>query len=53
MGALPARPRDWEEDFEHENGKHICECRVCGTLFIGHKRRVTCGECALLPEGAP
>lgn len=38
--------KDWPEDFSHENGNYECRCCDCGGLFIGHKRRVVCKECA-------
>jgi len=38
--------KDWTEDFEHENGMYQNRCRTCNELFIGHKRRMTCKECA-------
>lgn len=40
--------RDWIEDFEHENGEYQCRCVVCGEIFFGHKRRVTCRDCAVI-----
>ena len=42
----PWDPRDWPEDFSHENGRYSCRCHKCGRLFQGHKRRVTCHVCA-------
>ncbi len=46
--ALPTeeQPRNWPEDFSHENGKYQCRCSTCGSTFLGHKRRVTCKVCA-------
>lgn len=41
-----ADPRDWPEDFSHENGNYINGCLACGHAFKGHKRRVTCKVCA-------
>ena len=38
--------RDWEEDFKLENGNYYCTCRSCQRVFIGHKRRLYCYECA-------
>lgn len=38
--------RDWLEDAGHENGKYQNLCSQCGNLFVGHKRRVTCRDCA-------
>jgi len=43
--------RNWEEDFEHENGDYICKCVHCDHAFRGHKRRVVCRKCAILNEG--
>lgn len=42
----PTISRDWEEDFNHENGNYQCICNSCEEYFIGHKRRVTCKICA-------
>lgn len=38
-------PRNWKEDYEHENGNYTCICIECKESFIGHKRRVICKEC--------
>lgn len=38
--------KSWQEDFKHENGNYCCICSVCGSDFIGHKRRVFCKKCA-------
>ena len=38
-------PKDWTEDFKYDNGKYQNECVECGSLFLGHKRRVFCKEC--------
>ena len=38
--------RDWEEDFDLENGGYGNTCCVCHAQFNGHKRRVVCKECA-------
>lgn len=38
--------RDWEEDFEHENGCYECNCIECNHSFFGHKRRVNCKLCS-------
>jgi len=40
-----ATPRDWAEDFPHENGLYDCLCHGCGGKFLGHKRRPMCKEC--------
>ena len=37
--------RDWEEDFAHENGKYLNNCKQCGEQFMGHKRRIWCKIC--------
>ena len=39
-------PKDWPEDFAHENGEYYCRCYVCNETFTGYKRRVICKECA-------
>lgn len=41
-----AGPRDWAEDFDHENGQYQCRCIDCGEGFVGHKRRPVCKLCA-------
>lgn len=53
LAALSATPpaqqptgRDWTGDRGHENGNYQCRCCICGEMFIGHKRRVTCKLCA-------
>lgn len=33
-------PRDWPEDFRHENGCYMNRCHACSETFIGYKRRV-------------
>ncbi len=38
-------PRDWTEDFAHENGNYLCRCVGCHETFTGHKRRVVCRVC--------
>ena len=40
-------PRDWKEDFSHENGNYSNICIYCNQKFIGHKRRVGCRICSL------
>jgi len=37
--------RNWEEDYDHENGRYSNTCISCQEYFIGHKRRVTCKVC--------
>lgn len=44
--AQPAPERNWTEDYTHENGNYVCVCWDCKQEFIGHKRRVTCKDCA-------
>lgn len=41
-----AGPRDWPEDFHHDNGQYLNTCVECIEVFTGHKRRVVCKECA-------
>jgi len=43
---FPAGPRDWAEDFSHENGQYANTCTTCREHFVGHKRRFTCKLCA-------
>ena len=45
---INTNPRDWHEDFSHENGQYMCVCCNCEKSFIGHKRRVTCKLCEQL-----
>lgn len=40
-------PRDWKEDFSHENGNYNNICIYCNQEFIGHKRRAGCKICSL------
>ncbi len=42
---------DWPEDWIHENGNYMRNCIHCATRFFGHKRRVTCKQCAQRREG--
>lgn len=46
MKWFPPSPKDWTEDSNHENGNYLCVCTTCNSQFIGHKRRITCKECA-------
>lgn len=39
-------PKDWSEDFSHENGNYICICCKCNQEFRGNKRRVVCRTCS-------
>jgi len=43
-------PKNWTEDYNHENGNYICTCSKCKENFIGHKRRPLCKECGQLKE---
>ncbi len=53
-GEVPslAAANDWSEDFSHENGRYLNTCHVCGSSFMGHKRRVTCKLC-VVPSNPP
>jgi len=46
-------PRDWTEDFAHENGQYQSICCKCGWRFTGHKRRVICKTCGDSPDPTP
>lgn len=46
MNPLTPSPRDWPEDFAHENGNYLCRCVGCHETFHGHKRRYICHVCA-------
>lgn len=41
--------RSWPEDFKHENGNYQNLCCMCGRVFNGYKRRVTCKVCHETP----
>ena len=43
---IKSSKKDWKEDFQYENGKYLCHCAICGSNFLGHKRRVICKECS-------
>lgn len=43
---------DWSEDFAAENGRYLTRCGICGRMFEGHKRRVTCKLCSRSASGA-
>ena len=47
----PASAKDWTEDAGHENGQYQNQCMTCAAIFIGHKRRGVCKECATQPPG--
>lgn len=42
-------PKDWAEDFSHENGNYQNVCMYCEEVFLGHKRRVICKQCWAQP----
>ncbi|MBT7929779.1 hypothetical protein HN682_07690 [Candidatus Peregrinibacteria bacterium] len=42
---LEMDPKNWVEDFPHENGNYLNNCVDCGSQFLGHKRRVQCKVC--------
>ena len=52
-GLVPVHPivilraslRDWNCDFDHENGQYENQCCKCRQFFTGHKRRVICRVC--------
>ena len=46
----PPSPKDWTADSAHENGNYQNVCTDCQELFIGHKRRCQCKECAEAAE---
>lgn len=50
--AVPSS-RDWPEDFNHENGNYHNRCTSCNEMFIGHKRRMTCKQCARTAASPP
>ena len=43
-------PLDWHEDTTFENGNYQNLCTRCERVFLGHKRRVLCRECASIHE---
>lgn len=46
-------PRDWTEDFAHENIQYLNQCETCEAIFAGHKRRVTCKLCSTPDNHTP
>ena len=42
-------PRNYTEDYPHENGNYSIVCLECGEYFLGHKRRYLCKLCANEP----
>ena len=38
-------PKNWTEDYKHENGNYVCRCSRCKEYFYGHKRRSLCKVC--------
>lgn len=46
--------KDWQKDFELENGNYMNNCIECNCEFMGHKRRVVCHECTYpIRDGQP
>ncbi len=39
-------PRNWTEDYAHENGQYMNRCLSCRRIFYGYKRRISCKSCA-------
>jgi hypothetical protein len=46
------KERDWEGDFDKENGQYLNMCCRCNQLFVGYKRRMVCKACAAKPPEA-
>ncbi len=46
MTLLSPSPRDWTDDFAHENGNYLRRCVGCHETFQGYKRRVVCKVCS-------
>lgn len=46
---MATKMRDWEEDFQQENGQYMCTCHICKNTFIGYKRRTVCKVCSSMP----
>ncbi len=38
-------PRNWQEDYPHDNGMYSNVCSKCDRVFFGYKRRLVCKEC--------
>jgi hypothetical protein len=36
---------NWTEDTARKHGASHCRCCLCGSFFLGHKRRVVCKAC--------
>ena len=51
--AGQARPGDYPEDFDQENGDYWHQCKQCGKDFTGHKRRWICKLCAEMEPASP
>lgn len=51
MEELLNSPRNWTEDFPHENGNYMCNCTVCKNRFMGYKRRTVCKMCFTTESG--
>ena len=47
--------RNWPEDYPHENGCYQNKCSICGSIFLGMKRRPVCKVCynASTPDITP
>jgi hypothetical protein len=37
---MEEKVKDWQEDFEHENGNYNCICNYCKSQFIGHNGNI-------------
>ncbi len=46
-------PKNWTEDYPHENGNYVNKCSFCKEYFFGYKGRVVCKECANKPSESP
>ncbi len=45
LSDFPLTPKDYPEDFDGENGRYMCKCCECGSMFQGNKHRQVCKEC--------
>jgi hypothetical protein len=41
----PNSKRNWEEDYQYENGNYLNECTYCYKPFLGIKNRTCCKIC--------
>lgn len=39
------KERNWETDYQFENGNYMTQCIICKHYFFGHKYRVRCRKC--------